>query len=77
MPKRTGTRAAALRVMHRNKHLFGRRHRGINPFARRSWYEMNRKHGGIALGTLAALIAPFFLLRRWRMRRQQNVQLGY
>jgi hypothetical protein len=54
------------------RNLFGRRSRGFNPFARFSRpsfpHNVNRRQGGMALGALTALAAPF-IVRKLRARR--------
>ena len=51
--------------------LFGGRNTGF--FGRRREPAVTPRRGGMALGTLAAIAAPF-LIKRWRANRAQNAQ---
>jgi hypothetical protein len=54
------------------RNLFGHRSRGFGPFRRRSrGLELNRRNGGITLGTIAMLAAPF-IVRKLKARRAQG-----
>lgn len=58
--------------------LFGRRSRGFNPFrsrSRRIADTLNAHRGGIALGTAAALAAPF-VIRELIARRAARADTG-
>jgi hypothetical protein len=60
------------------RNLFGSRRRGFNPFHRRSrsFGSMANNHrGGMALGSLAALAAPF-IVRKLRARHAQRAAYG-
>jgi hypothetical protein len=50
--------------------LFGRRHRRFGGFGRRS-HHLDRRSGGMALGSIAALAAPF-VIRKLRQRRAHH-----
>lgn len=51
--------------------LFGRRSRGFGRFNRRSSHAFDRRRGGMALGGLLTLAAPF-IIRKVMNRRSQH-----
>ncbi len=55
--------------------LFGRRSRRFGRFSRRTSYALDRRRGGMALGTLVTLAAPF-IIRKLMARRSQRVYGG-
>jgi hypothetical protein len=51
--------------------LFGRRSRGFGRRSRRNRYALDRRRGGMALGTLMTLAAPF-IIRKVMNRRSER-----
>jgi len=55
--------------------LFLGRSRGFGPFKRRVDPVVTPRRGGMALGTIATLLAPF-LLRKLSARRAERARMG-